>query len=70
MKARVVKLSADFRLTIPKAIRDALALQPGQRMTVAVVGDRVQLVPLEGARAFRGSLKGIDTAVERDDDRA
>lgn len=69
MAVRIVKLSADFRVTIPKPIREALALLPGQRMAVSAVGDGVQSVPLEGARGLRGSSKGIDTAVEREADR-
>ena len=70
MAVHIVKISADYRVTIPKPIRQALGLRPGQRMAVGIEGGRVQFVPIDEARALRGSLKGIDTSVAREPDRA
>jgi AbrB family looped-hinge helix DNA binding protein len=70
MAVHIVKMSADNRVTIPKPIRRALALRPGQRMAVGIEGGCVQFVPIDEARALRGTLKGIDTSVEREPHRA
>jgi hypothetical protein len=35
----------------------------------AQVDDRIVLVPVKPTRALRGFLRGLDTAVPRDDDR-
>lgn len=38
-------------VTIPKAIRDQLGLQPGSRVEFAVVGDHIELRPVASASA-------------------
>lgn len=64
-----VTISPKYQVVIPKQIREALALRPGQRVLALRVGDRIELVPLADARSLRGFLRGIDTAVPRDGDR-
>ncbi len=64
-----VTISPKFQVVIPKRIREALALRPGQRVLALQVGDRIELVPLSDARSRRGFLRGIDTDVPRDGDR-
>lgn len=64
-----VKISPKFQVVIPRAVRDRLGLVPGQKMQVVVYGDRIELIPEQDIRAMRGMLRGIDTTVERDDDR-
>jgi len=63
----VVTISPKYQVVIPRAIRERLGLRPGQQVQAIVHGDRVELIPLRPARAFRGFLKGIDTTLERDD---
>ena len=65
-----VTISPTFRVVIPKRIRDALRLRPGQKVLALHVDDRVELVPLLEPEARRGFLRGIDTDVPRDADRA
>ena len=65
-----VTISPTFRVVIPKRIRDALCLRPGQKVLALHVDDRVELVPLLEPEARRGFLRGIDTDVPRDADRA
>jgi AbrB family looped-hinge helix DNA binding protein len=65
-----LKLSPKFQVVIPKAIRERLGLAAGQRMQAIVYGDRIELIPLQPARQLRGFLKGIDTTVPREPDRA
>lgn len=63
----VVILSPKYQVVIPKAIREALKLAPGQKLRVFLCGDRVELIPVKKAKALRGFLKGMNTSIERDD---
>ena len=64
-----ITISPKFQVVIPKRIREAMALRPGQRLLAVQVGDRIELAPLPDAKSQRGSLRGIDTDVPREDDR-
>jgi AbrB family looped-hinge helix DNA binding protein len=64
-----VKISPKFQVVIPKRLREALRLSPGQRMQMVVYGDRIEMIPLRKLSEMKGFLKGIDTAVEREPDR-
>lgn len=44
-----VTLSTKGQLVLPKPVRDALRLKPGQRLTVAVENSRVVIEPIEPA---------------------
>ena len=65
----VVLVSPKYQVVIPKVVREALNLQPGQRMQVIQYQNRIELVPLRPIKSARGFLRGIDTAVEREADR-
>ncbi|MGH8618701.1 MAG: AbrB/MazE/SpoVT family DNA-binding domain-containing protein [Burkholderiales bacterium] len=65
-----VKVSPKFQVVIPLAVREALDIQPGQRIQVLVYENRIEYIPVQTAKRMRGFLKGIDTAVLRDVDRA
>jgi AbrB family looped-hinge helix DNA binding protein len=64
-----VKISPKFQVVIPKKLRDALQLSPGQKMQMVVFGDRIEMIPLRQISEMKGFLKGIDTTVERESDR-
>lgn len=65
----VVTISPKFQVVIPQEIREAMGLEPGQKVQALQVEDRIVLVPVKPTRALRGFLPGIDTRVPRDDDR-
>jgi AbrB family looped-hinge helix DNA binding protein len=65
-----VTVSPKFQVVIPKDVRDKMRLAPGQKMQVISYGDRIELVPVRPVRSMRGFLKGINTAFEREPDRA
>lgn len=44
-EAKTAKVGADGRVTIPKGIREALCLQPGDRLWVRVENGHIVLVP-------------------------
>jgi len=64
-----VSISAKFKIVIPRGIRKALNLKPGQRLQAIRFGDRVELIPLMSIDEARGFLPGIETDIPRDDDR-
>ena len=66
-----VTVSAKYQVVIPLAARKQLSVRPGQKMQALVDDDRVVLIPVRPMREARGSLKGMDTDVDREEaDRA
>ena len=65
-----VTISPKYQVVIPKQIRDRLGLLPGHKVQAIAYGDRIELIPVRPARQMKGFLKGIDTSVEREADRA
>ena len=59
-------LSRKYQLVIPKAIREELGLQAGQKFAVIAKGDMIELVPLRSLKAARGMFKGADPTGYRD----
>jgi len=62
-------ISPKFQVVIPKAIRELLKLEPGQKIQAIVYGNRIELIPLQSAERMRGFVRGIDTTVDREEDR-
>ena len=63
------KISPKYQVVIPKSVREALELKPGQMVQVIAHGDRIEMIPVRPITEMRGFLAGIDTAVERETDR-
>ena len=61
-----VTLSSKFQLSIPKAVREELGLQAGQRFAVITKGDIISLVPVPDLVEMRGIAQGADTGDYRD----
>ena len=64
-----VKVSPKFQVVIPKSIRKALNIKAGQRVQVIQFDNRIEYIPLTPIHESRGFLKGIDTEVDREQDR-
>ncbi len=64
-----VTISPKYQVVIPRAIREALELKPGQKVQVIRYGSRIELVPIRPIQELRGCAPGIDTTVEREQDR-
>lgn len=64
-----VTVSDDFQIEIPLAARESLGIQPGQKIQVLLYNNRIEFIPVKPISQMRGFLEGIDTTVERDDDR-
>lgn len=64
-----VTVSPKFQVVIPKKIRESMGIYSGQKVQIMTYQNRIELIPLKPMREMKGFLKGIDTAVARDDDR-
>ena len=59
-------LSPKFQIVIPKALRTALQLIPGQKLEARVTDGKIELIPIQTMKAARGIFAGIDTTVPND----
>ena len=66
---RSVTVSPKYQVVIPRHVRQAMHLRPGQKMQIVEYEGRIELIPDRDIAELRGFLKGIDTEVEREEDR-
>jgi len=66
---QTVTVSPKYHVVIPKAVRQALHLRPGQKMQVVEYDGQIELIPERDIKELRGFLKGIHTEFEREEDR-
>jgi AbrB family looped-hinge helix DNA binding protein len=66
---QVVTVSPKYQVVIPKTVREALNLRPGQRMQVIEHDGRIEFIPERDLKELRGFLKGINTEFKREEDR-
>ena len=64
-----VKISPKYQVVIPKKLRKALNLTPGQQVQMVAFEDSIKMIPVRRISEMKGFLKGIDTTVEREKDR-
>jgi AbrB family looped-hinge helix DNA binding protein len=64
-----VKLSPKYQVMIPKSVREALKLRPGQEVAVMRYRGRIELVPMIPVAEMRGMLRGTMSDVDHDQDR-
>jgi AbrB family looped-hinge helix DNA binding protein len=69
MVMQTVTVSPKYQIVIPKTVREALHLRPGQKMQVIEYAGRVELIPERDIKELRGFLKGINTEFTREKDR-
>ncbi len=63
-----VTVSPKFQVVIPREVRELLHVKPGQKMRVLAYNNQVILIPIRPITEARGSLKGIDTDVQREEE--
>ncbi|RLE33770.1 MAG: AbrB family transcriptional regulator [Acidobacteria bacterium] len=66
---QTVTVSPKFQIVIPKLIRDALHLRPGQKLKIMEFDGRIELIPDRTISELHGFLKGINTDFIREGDR-
>jgi len=64
-----VTVSPKFQVVIPQSIRSRMGVKPGQKMRVIAYDDKVIFIPIRPIQAARGSLSGISTQVERQEEK-
>ncbi len=64
-----VTVSPKFQVVIPQAIRKLFHLTAGEKLRVMSYGDRIELIPVRPIKSMRGFLKGMDSMIDREDDR-
>jgi AbrB family looped-hinge helix DNA binding protein len=65
-----VTVSPKYQVVIPKEVREALGIKVGEQLDAIPYRGHIALVPVRSIKRARGFLKGIDTDVPRDADRA
>lgn len=63
-----VTVSQKFQVVIPQSIRVLLGVKPGQKMRAIAYDDKVIFIPVRPIQAARGTLKEINTAIEREEE--
>lgn len=66
---QTVTVSPKYQVVIPKDVREAMRLYPGQKLKIIEYEGRIELIPDRDIGELRGFLKGIDTEFIREDDR-
>lgn len=66
---QTVTISPQLELPLPASICEALHIKPGQQVQLFQFGDRIELIPQRNIKDARGFLKGIDTSIQRENDR-
>lgn len=64
-----VTVSPKYQVVIPKQIRISAGIRPGQKLEVFRIGDTIEMVPVKDIRSMRGSLPGLKTTVNCEEDR-
>ncbi|MFT3741154.1 MAG: AbrB/MazE/SpoVT family DNA-binding domain-containing protein [Gammaproteobacteria bacterium] len=66
---QTVTISPKFQVVIPKEVRENLHLKAGEKLQVFQYQNRLEFIPIKDIKKMRGFLKGIDSEIERDQDR-
>jgi AbrB family looped-hinge helix DNA binding protein len=64
-----ITVSPKFQVVIPKDLRRKLNIKVGQKLKARIQGEHIELIPEQPISAARGFLPGLETTVEREDDR-
>jgi len=64
----VVTVSPKFQVVIPLKVRQMLHIKSGQKMQVIAYNNRVVMIPDRPIQEGRGSLKGMDSTIDREEE--
>jgi AbrB family looped-hinge helix DNA binding protein len=56
-----VRVSPKYQIVIPKPVREAMGIKPGQELSLIRVGRTVQIMPVRSLKELTGVLKGVRT---------
>ena len=66
MATATVTVSSKFQVAIPKAVREGLALEPGNKVEIVQLEDRIGLVSLRPVSSLEGFLKNTRNTFKRE----
>jgi len=69
LNVTAVTVSPKYQIVIPKDIREAIGIIPGQKVQMLTFRNRIELIPIKPMKKLKGLLKGINTDVKREKDR-
>ena len=61
-----VTVSPKYQVVIPKAVRERVNIQPGEKLQILSFDNRIELVRIRPMRQMRGFLKGLDPTFTRE----
>ena len=64
-----VTVSPKFQVVIPKEIRESMGITSGQKIQMLNFRNRIELIPIKPIKDLKGILKGINTEINREEDR-
>ncbi len=64
-----VIVSPELGVVIPASVCRSLGIESGQELQMIQFRNRIELIPVKPMSEARGSLRGIDTSVDRELDR-
>lgn len=56
-------------MVIPKKLQEKLGIEPGQKVQVIPYMGRIEMIPVRDIKERKGFLEGIDTTIDREEDR-
>jgi len=65
---KTVTVSPKFQVVIPPAVREKIGIKPGQKMQVLAYNNQIILIPARSIREARGSIKGMNTDIQREEE--
>ena len=66
---QTVTVSPKYQVVIPKEVREAMRIRPGQKLNVIAYEGRIELMLDRDISELKGFLKGIKTEFSREGDR-
>lgn len=64
-----ITVSSKYQVVIPKVIREEIGLRIGAKLEIITYGSRIELVPIQPMKKLKGAFKGINTDIQREEDR-
>lgn len=64
-----VTVSPKYQVVIPREVREAAKIKPGSKVDILYYNGRIHFIPIRPLSELRGSLRGMDTNIEREEDR-
>ena len=66
---KTITISSKYQVVIPKEVRETIGLHVGAKLEIITYGSRIELVPIVPMRKLKGAFKGINTDIQREEDR-